>query len=815
MATNFPGSLDTFTNPTSTDPVTSPSHADQHADANDAIEAVEAKVGTGATTPTSGDILLGDGVGTSAWTALGTGVSTFLQTPSSANLLAAVTDETGTGALVFATSPTLVTPALGTPASGVLTNCTGLPISTGVSGLGTGVATFLATPSSANLASAVTDETGSGALVFGTSPSFTTDIRPATNDGASLGISGTAFSDLFLATGGVINWAAGATGITHAASALQISGGVVYIGGTAASFAAGVAETNGLHILRDAASTITRPHIVLQSQSSGSVDGDTFIQYGTQSANWAAGVDQADSSTFKIEAATTLSTSAPFQITTGGVVRIGSTSVSPLASDGATLGTTSVQWSDLHLASGGVINWANGDATLTHSSALLTSNVALTIPQVNVGTTASLIKQSYFGYGSNYKVLQLNDGTANTSSIALGFDPSSVTGGAFSGTSQVLIQKNASFLSPNTAGTDWIGVLKATGAAVYLGGTLSSGEVAGDGITVLASNGNVGIGLTPTDKFDVLAAKSSNVSGGLRVADSTAQTTGTGGTIYLAGKYTDAGAYTEAAAITASKVNATTGEYGFNLLFATRSNGSGSTDTRVTIDSTGKVGIGASPTANMAAGDLLLNGGSLVLAEISTPTADTNYGKIYTKTDNELYFQDGAGTESQLSNQSGGSESLTVWALPQDAVLGTGATHTSSSATIPSVNLADATNFATCRFAIKIPDTAASLTSINVYYCRRSTGNLYMRFHTHEADLDDAALPDTVGADTGDSLATYAGSGNDNAIDDISVDSSVWGALSISGHTLLSLSIQRDSDDANDTYNGEAFEIVGVKFVFA
>lgn len=50
--------------------------------------------------------------------ALGTGVATFLGTPSSDNLRAAVTDETGTGALVFATSPTLVSPFLGTPQSG-------------------------------------------------------------------------------------------------------------------------------------------------------------------------------------------------------------------------------------------------------------------------------------------------------------------------------------------------------------------------------------------------------------------------------------------------------------------------------------------------------------------------------------------------------------------------------------------------------------------------------------------------------------------------------------------------------------------------
>jgi hypothetical protein len=57
-------------------------------------------------------------------TSLGAGVATFLGTPSSANLAAAVTDETGSGALVFATSPTFVTPALGTPSSGTLTNCT-------------------------------------------------------------------------------------------------------------------------------------------------------------------------------------------------------------------------------------------------------------------------------------------------------------------------------------------------------------------------------------------------------------------------------------------------------------------------------------------------------------------------------------------------------------------------------------------------------------------------------------------------------------------------------------------------------------------
>lgn len=66
--------------------------------------------------------------------------------------------------------------ALGTPSSGTLSNCTGLPVSTGISGLGTGAATFLATPSSANFAAMVTDEVGTGSVVLNTDPTFNTRI---------------------------------------------------------------------------------------------------------------------------------------------------------------------------------------------------------------------------------------------------------------------------------------------------------------------------------------------------------------------------------------------------------------------------------------------------------------------------------------------------------------------------------------------------------------------------------------------------------------------------------------------------------------
>jgi hypothetical protein len=100
------------------------------------------------------------------------------------------------------TSPTLTTPALGTPASGVLTNTTGYTAAN-LAGLGTGVATFLATPSSANLAAALTDETGSGAVVLGTSPTIASPT--ITGTGA---IAGTFTGNL---TGNVTGTASAAT----------------------------------------------------------------------------------------------------------------------------------------------------------------------------------------------------------------------------------------------------------------------------------------------------------------------------------------------------------------------------------------------------------------------------------------------------------------------------------------------------------------------------------------------------------------------------------------------------------------------------
>lgn len=62
---------------------------------------------------------------------------------------------------------------------------------------------------------------------------------------------------------------------------------------------------------------------------------------------------------------------------------------------------------------------------------------------------------------------------------------------------------------------------------------------------------------------------------------------------------------------------------------------------------TGNVGVGLSPATTMSG--VSVEAGIVTLKEITTPQADADYGKVYPKADNKLYFQDGAGNEHELS----------------------------------------------------------------------------------------------------------------------------------------------------------------------
>lgn len=102
------------------------------------------------------------------------------------------------------TNPVLVTPALGTPASGNLTNCTGYDLADLV-GAAAGILAFLASPTSANLLAALTNETGTGLAVFNTSPTLVTpNIGGATASYLQRGPAVTKTLDFTLADGE--NW---------------------------------------------------------------------------------------------------------------------------------------------------------------------------------------------------------------------------------------------------------------------------------------------------------------------------------------------------------------------------------------------------------------------------------------------------------------------------------------------------------------------------------------------------------------------------------------------------------------------------------
>jgi hypothetical protein len=150
-------------------------------------------------------------INASGVTAIGAGKVTngMIASMTSAQLATILSDETGTGLAYFQGG------ALGTPLSGTLTNATGLPIGTGVSGLGTGCATFLGAPSSANLRGCLTDEVGTGAAYFVGGALGTPASGTATN-----------LTGLPLTTGvtGTLPIGNGGTGQTTAATARASSG---------------------------------------------------------------------------------------------------------------------------------------------------------------------------------------------------------------------------------------------------------------------------------------------------------------------------------------------------------------------------------------------------------------------------------------------------------------------------------------------------------------------------------------------------------------------------------------------------------------
>jgi hypothetical protein len=209
-------------------------------------------------------------------------------------------------------------------------------------------------------------------------------LHPATNDGIALGTDTLSFSDLFLASGAVINFANSNVTLTHSSNKLTMSGGDLSI--TAPETPLIITNTTDSSSVEayivegDRATPANNDEIYQTFRLSDSVGTQTpFVRLVTTATNV---TDTDETADFKIQvrSAGTLATR----------LVLNASALRPNSNDGIALGSATVSWSDLFLASGGVINFANGNATLTHSTGLLTSNVPFSIGTSNALTAGTI-----------------------------------------------------------------------------------------------------------------------------------------------------------------------------------------------------------------------------------------------------------------------------------------------------------------------------------------------------------------------------------------------------------------------------------------
>jgi len=179
------------------------------------------------------------------------------------------------------------------------------------------------------------------------------NFNPGANDGGALGTSGTAWADLFLASGSVVNFNAGDVTLTHSSNTLTLAGGDF--------------------LLED--------NVNLTFGTGGDVDLDyngTDLVLNLTVAGTGDFVVVGGSIEFDDGEGLTIGTGNDATLTYDGThvvmntQAVGSGNFNPGADNGGALGTSGTAWADLFLASGSVLNFNAGDVTLTHSANTVT-----------------------------------------------------------------------------------------------------------------------------------------------------------------------------------------------------------------------------------------------------------------------------------------------------------------------------------------------------------------------------------------------------------------------------------------------------------
>jgi hypothetical protein len=353
--------------------------------------------GSGTPGGSSGDIQTNDGAGGFSAITPASGVATFLATPSSANLRAALTDEVGTGAAYF------VGGALGTPASATLTNATGLPLSSGVTGA-------LPNANLANMAAHTYkgNNTGSSAA-----PSDLTATQLTAELNAMVGDSGSG----------------GTKGLVPApASGDSAAGKVLAADGTWTAIASvvGAGDVVG-------GSTSTDGELVVYNGTGGKTVKESFAKFsGPASTVKTYTLPNASSTILTDNAAVTVAQGGTNATSASGAAL---DNITGFASTGVIARTGSGAYSFRTITgTSNRITLTNGDGvsgapTIDISSSYVGQNTITTLGTIGTGTwQGSVIGASYGGAGTVNGVLKAN-GSGTVSAASAGTDYVAPSGG--------------------------------------------------------------------------------------------------------------------------------------------------------------------------------------------------------------------------------------------------------------------------------------------------------------------------------------------------------------------------------------------------
>lgn len=219
-------------------------------------------------------------------------------------------------------------------------------------------------------------------------------LTPASSDGAALGTAALMWADLFLASGGVVNFNNGDVTITHAADTLTFAG----------------ATTTGYQFQDGPLRPVANDGIALGV--SGTAFADLFLATGGV-INWNAGDVTITHAANTLTFAGATTTGYQFQ---DGPIR-------PVANDGVALGVSGTAFSDLFLANGGIINWNAANMRIIHSAGALTvsgGNLIFPGTGTNDDAAAGIVGELIESEITQGSAVSLTTGTtANVTSISL------------------------------------------------------------------------------------------------------------------------------------------------------------------------------------------------------------------------------------------------------------------------------------------------------------------------------------------------------------------------------------------------------------